>query len=364
MKKICFSFLLILHSFLYSQHLLKDALTLESISFVEIYSDEGNLIGITDVDGLLSKELEYKIQSSNPKCLSFVNSFYESSVVSIGDFYSGTVFKMNPIVNPLKEVVISNRKDKKQYLVLKTYVRSLQINNDRVHYFMDGIVEYYISLKSNKVKLKFLSNRSFENKSIRQLKEKGFKVYFRIVGAPMLSELLNYNKLNKSYGMQKSAVDIEIKDKEDNSLKGSLSLNLNGTSLTLGIITANKPKVMKGLGVENVLNNYTINTLFSNKDFENIGYDSLLYFKETRNYDIKAKKDKVTQKVDATHEVFVLGYRFSEKIDAKGLDNNYSLLPSSTYQDTYWEKVNNALFQPLPKSLEQYIAENLTEIKK
>lgn len=364
MKKFYFAIVLLLHSFIYSQHSIKDAISLESVPFVEIYSDTGNLIGSTDVGGLLSKDLETKIVSSNAKSLTFVNSFYQSQAVTIDDFNSNTVFKMNPIVNALKEVVVTNKKDKNQYLVLKTYVRSLQINNDRVHYFVDGIVEYYISLKTKKVKLKFLSNRSFENKSIPQLKEKGFKIYFQITGAPMLSELLEYSKLSESYGLQKSTVDVKIKDKEDASSKGSLNLNTNGTSLTLGIITDDKPKVMKGLGVENILNNYTINSLFSNKEFEDIGIDSLLYFKETRNYEIKAKKDKVNQKVDATHEVFVLGYRFSEKIDAKGLDNNYSLIHSSTYQDNYWEHVNNPLFQPLPIALEKYIKENLTELKK
>jgi hypothetical protein len=364
MKKVQFAFVFLLHSLLYSQYLIKDSLTLESISFVEIYSDAGNLIGITNVDGLFSKELEDKIQSSKPKYLSFVNSFYESSVVSIDYFNNNAVFKMNPIVNPLKEVVISNKKDKNQYLVLKTYVRSLQINNGRVHYFMDGIVEYYISLKSNKVKLKFLSNRSFENKSIPQLKEKGLsRVSFQIVGAPMLSEISNYNELSDSYDLKKSAVDIKINNKDDNSLKGSLYRNANRTCLSLGIITHDKPKVMKGLGVVNILNNYTINSLFSNKEFEDVGFDSLLYFKETRNYDIKAKKDPVPQKVDATHEVFVLSWRFSENIDAKGLDSNYSLIHSSTYQDNYWEHVKNALFQPLPSALEKYIEVNLTELK-
>jgi hypothetical protein len=142
MKKFQFAFIILLHSFLYSQYRIKDALSFERVPFVEVYSDGGSLIGMTDVDGLLSKDLELKTQSSNPKHLTFINSFYESSVVSIEDFYRSTVFKMNPIVNPLKEVVVSNKKHKNQYLVLKTYVRSLQINNDRVHYFMDGIVEY------------------------------------------------------------------------------------------------------------------------------------------------------------------------------------------------------------------------------
>jgi hypothetical protein len=189
-------------------------------------------------------------------------------------------------------------------------------------------------------------------------------MYFQIVGAPMLSELLDYNKLEESYGLQETTVDIKIKSKEDNSLMGNLSSNPSGTSLSLGIITDAKPKVMKGLGVENILNNYTINSLFSDKEFEDVGFNSLLYFKETRNYDIKAKKDKVTQKVDAIHEVFVLDYRFSEKIDANGLDSNYTLKQNSNYQNNYWEQVDNPIFQPLPKSLEKYIEENLTEMKK
>ncbi len=162
-----------------------------------------------------------------------MNSFYQNTVVTIDNFNNNTVFKMNPIVNALKEVVVSNKKDKNQYLVLKTYVRSLQINNDRVHYFMDGIVDYYISLKTKKVKLKFRSNRSFENKSIPQLKDKGFRIYFQIVGAPMLNEILNYQKLNQNYNLQKSKVEVKIVSKEDNSLDGRLFSNSTGIGLNL-----------------------------------------------------------------------------------------------------------------------------------
>ena len=350
-------------SLIFSQEF-RDQLSKEKIFFVEIYSDKGNLIGSTNSDGLVSKELENKVLASDTKNLTFVNSFYQNKVVAIDDFNSNSIVTMFPIINELEEVVISNKKDKNKYLVIRTYVRSLQINNDRVQYFMDGIVEYYISLKTKKIKLKFISNRSFENKSIPQLKEKGLKIYFQIVGAPMLSELLDYNKLNESYILQKEAIDVKINNKEDNSLRGTLHLDSNRTSLSLAIITDDKPKVMKGLGIKNILNNYTINSLFSNNEFEKIGFNTLLYFKETRNYSIKARKDIETQKVDAIHEVFVLEYRFSENIDTKGLDNNYSFINSSSYQDDYWKHVNNTLFQPLPKSVEKFIEENLTMIKK
>ncbi|PWB24113.1 hypothetical protein [Flavobacterium sp. HTF] len=163
--------------------------------------------------------------------------------------------------------------------------------------------------------------------------------------------------------MQKESIDVNIRNKGENSLRGSLHLDSNTTGLSLAIITDDKPKVMKGLGVENTLNNYTINSLFNNEKFEEIGFNSLLYFKEIRNYSIKARKDIETQKVDAIHEVFVLKSRLSENIDAKGLDNNYSFKKSSSHQNDYWKHIDNILFQPLPKSVEKFIEENLTEIK-
>lgn len=356
-------FFLNLNPLLFSQEF-RDQLSNEKISFVEIYSDKGNLIGITDVDGSFSIDLKNKVLTSNTKYLTFVNSFFENKVIEIYDFNDKAVFKMNPIVNELKEIVISPKKDKNQYLVLKTYVRSLQINNNKIHYFMDGIVEYYISLKTNKVKIKFLSNRSFENKSISQLKEKGLaKIYFQIIGAPIINEFLNYNNLKENYNFQKAETEIKIITKEDNSLKGNFFTNESGANLSLGIITNDKPKVMKGLGVENILNNFSIKSHFNTTAFEEIGINSLLYFKETRNYEIKAKKDKEYQKVDTTHEVFVLDYRFSEGIDAKKMDNNYSFINSSSYSEKYWGKVNNILFQPLPESIELFIKENLIELK-
>ena len=117
-------------SLIFSQEF-RDQLSKEKIFFVEIYSDKGNLIGSTNSDGLVSKELENKVLASDTKNLTFVNSFYQNKVVAIDDFNSNSIVTMFPIINALEEVVISNKKDKNKYLVIRTYVRSLQINNDR-----------------------------------------------------------------------------------------------------------------------------------------------------------------------------------------------------------------------------------------
>lgn len=355
-------FFINLNSILFSQEF-RDQLSNDKIPILEIYSDKGELIGITDLDGSLSIDLKNKITSTDTKCLNLNNSFYKNRIIEINDFNEKSIFLLSPMVNELKEVVISPQKNTNKYLVLKTYVRSLQINNDKIHYFMDGIVEYYISLKTKKVKIYFLSNRSFENQSIKQLKEKGLTpVNFQITGAPNINDFLNYNKLKEDYGFQEKEREIKIFDPENNNSKGSFFTNENGGNLSLGIITNDNPKIMKGLGVENILLNFNIKSLFNTTTFEEVSSNSLLYFKETRIYEIKTKKDTKYQKIDATHEVFVLDYQFSDDVDVKKTTNNYSFIDSSSYSEKYWENVNNILFQPLPESIELFIKENLKEL--
>nr|WP_315149018.1 hypothetical protein [uncultured Flavobacterium sp.] len=356
-------FFINLNNLLFSQEF-RDQLSNDKISVVEIYSDKGDLVGTTNLDGSLSVDLKNKILAANTKYLIFVNSFFENKVVDINDFKENAIFKMNPLINELKEVRISSRKDKENYLVIKTYIRSFQVNNERIQYFMDGIVEYYISLKTNKIKLKFLSNRSFENTAINQLKEKGLaNVFFQVTGAPMINNLITYNQLNENFNFQKAEDEIKINTKNDNDLKGIFSANGNKGNLSLELISSDKPKVMKGLGVENILTNYNVKSQFTTQKFEEIDFKTLSYFKEIRNYEIKAKKDNKFQKVIATHEVFVLDYKFSETIEANKLDNNYSFKKHSDYSERYWENVDNVLFQPLPQSIELFIKENLTELK-
>ena len=355
-------FFININTLVFSQEF-RDQLNNDKIAALEIYSDKGDLIGITNLDGSFPIELKNKILSLNTRYLIFVNSFFESKIIQKDDFKENTIFKMTPLVNELKEVKVFKKKDKGNYLVIKSYFRSMQINNERVQYFMDGIVEYYVSLKTNKIKLKILSNRSFENKSINQLKEKGFtNVFFQITGAPMINNLSNYNDLNSNFTLNKIGSNINLTTKKGNNLKGIFTSKGKNGNLSLELIDNSNPKIMKGLGVENILKNYTINSQFNTSVFEEIDFQTLCYFKELRNYEIKAKKDIDFQKVVATHEVFVLNYSFSETIDTRNLDNNYSFKKNSVYSENYWDKVDNTLFQQLPKSFELYIKENLVQL--
>lgn len=363
MTKFKFSILLILISFssIYSQHKIKETFSEKFVPFVEIYSEKGDLIGITDIKGSISSDLENKIRASKATNLTFVNSLYITTALSIEEYNNTQIISLNRVSIELNEVVITKPKTYK-YLKLKGYFRSLQINEDRPHYFIDGIAEIYISLKSGKMKMKIISNRSFENKSINQLSKNFF---FMVAGVPAFNEFSNFENLNDEYNLKtENNSQNTILDKETSLEKGTIATVNNKSNLQLEIISPSKPKIMKALGMETDYNNYTINSIYENNEVQKINLENIIYYKEIRSYDIKRKQKDKFQKVEATHEFYLLEKEYVNDLGVKQFDNFYSFKRPTKFDERYWEKVNNQYFQPLPKSIEKYIEENLILIEK
>lgn len=363
MTKYPFSIILIFFSIfsIYSQHKIKETFSEKFVPFVEIYSEKGDLIGVSDINGEISSELENKIHNSKATNLSFVNSSYLTSELSIEKFKNSSIISLNRIAIELDEIVIMKPNTYK-YLKLKGYFRSLQINEDRPHYFIDGIVEFYISMKSDKIKMRIISNRSFENKSINQISPTYF---FMVAGVPIFNEFTSYKNLLNEYNLKTdNSLKTTILDKETNLEKGTISTLNNNSNLQLEIISTLKPKIMKLFGMETHYNNYTINSIYESNDYQKINLENIIYFKEIRSYDIKRKQKDEFQKVEATHEFYLLEKEYVNEFDSKQFDNFYTFKRPSKFEDKYWEKVDNKYFQPLPKSIEKYIEGNLKLIEK
>jgi hypothetical protein len=363
MTRYKFSIILILLSLssIYSQHKIKETFSEKFVPFVEIYSEKGDLIGVSNINGVISSELENKIYNSNATYLTFVNSSYITSELSIEKFKSSPIISLNRISIELDEVVIMKPKTHK-YLKLKGYFRSLQINEDRPHYFIDGIVEMYISFKSDKIKMRIISNRSFENKSINQLSPTYF---FMVAGVPVFNEFTSFKNLNNEYNLKiVNNLKTTILDKETNLEKGTISILDNNLNLQLEIISTLKPKIMKAFGMETDYNNYTINSIYENNENQKINLENIIYFKEIRSYDIKRKQKDKFQKVESTHEFYLLEKEYVNELESKQFHDFYTFKRPSKFEEKYWEKVDNKYFQPLPKSIEKYIEENLKLIEK
>ncbi|OCB71793.1 hypothetical protein LPBF_11485 [Flavobacterium crassostreae] len=346
---------------MYSQHKIRETFSEKFVPFVEIYSEKGDLIGITDIKGVISSDLEDKIRTSKTTNLSFVNSLYVTTALSIEEYNNTQIISLNKVSIELREVVITKPKIYK-YLKLKGYFRSLQINEDRPHYFIDGIAEIYISLKSGKAKLKIISNRSFENKSVKQLSKTFF---FMVAGVPTFNKFSNFENLNAEYNIKTvNNLQTNILDQETSLKKGTIATENNKSNLQLEIISQSKPKIMKALGMETDYNNYTINSIYENNEVKKINLENIIYYKEMRSYNIKRKKNDKFQKVEATHEFFLIEKENVNELGTKQFDNFYYFKRPSKFEENYWEKVDNPYFQSLPKSIEKYIEENLMLIEK
>jgi hypothetical protein len=266
----------------------KDSLSLGSVSFVEIYSENGSLVGVSDKNGFISDELIKEIERSNKK-VTFVHSNYKNYIVDTRLIEKISNIFLTPIYIKLNEVVIT-RSHKNKYLKLTGYFRSVQSNEKKPHYFIDGLVSYFINLESGKVKMTILSNRSLDNKNIKQLSD---RYYFLLAGVPSLNEYLTYSNLSKEYSMnEKKQGDIKIKNKEGQALVGSIVASREISNLQLEVISNQNPKIMKFLGMESHLNRYIISSVYSTPEINDVGFDNILYFKEIRDYDIRKKKER------------------------------------------------------------------------
>ncbi|AWG21258.1 hypothetical protein FFWV33_06780 [Flavobacterium faecale] len=346
---------------MHSQHKIKETFAETFVPFVEIYSEKGDLIGITDINGAISSELENKILISKATNLTFVNSLYITTSLSREEYNNTQIISIKRIFTELSEVVVTKPKTYK-YLKLKGYFRSLQINEDRPHYFIDGIAEIYISLKSGKTKLKIISNRSFENKSVHQLSN---TLFFMVAGVPTFNEFSNFKNLNDEYNLKTlNNSQTTILDKKTSFEKGTIAKVDDKVNLQLEIISESKPKIMKALGMETDYNNYTINSIYDSNEIQKINSEKIIYYKEIRSYNIKRKEKEKFQKVEATHEFFMLEKEYVNELEAKQFDYFFSFKKPSKFNERYWKKVDNQYYQPLPKSIEKYIDENLILIEK
>lgn len=353
--KLVLFFFIGFNSFLFSQEF-RDQSSNEKISFVEIYSSKGDLIGVSDQNGLLNQNLKDKIITSNSKIITISRQFFENKELDINEFLKTKIISLKRNVIELQEVNVSKPKNSK-YLKLKGYFRSVQINDNKPHYFNDGIVIFFVSLKTGKIKTKVLSNRSFEDKSITQLS----KAYnFSIVGVPLFNDLIIKENLLKKYNLIEDKSKISVIDKIKSKTRGYLAKTNDNTELQLSIFSIEEPQIMKLFGMESKLDSYNISAVYSN--IGDLGLKNILFFKEIRSYNLrKSKKDSSIQ-IDATHEFYLLEKKYVDKIDENDFNDNYSFITPSKYQSVFWKEIDNELYKPYPKSLYNAIM-NMEEIK-
>jgi hypothetical protein len=361
MKKKCYLILVLLSFPVLSQKIVIDSLSNKTISFAEMYSEKGEILGITDYNGEISLEQLTKINKLNVKQINIRHNNYQNRNISLKELFSSNNISLIPFqmdkINKLDEVIVLSH-NKKKYIKLTAYFRNIQFNNNQPQYYMDGIVEYYISTKNGKVKINVLQNRSLKDPDIIQIDEKGLiRLNFNIAGVPSFGNFIDYQKLEKEYTINDLNNFGTVN--KDNLEIGKIRTEDEKTFLDMEIYSKKNPKVMSLLGTESILENYTVNAIYrKNKSINKL--KDLLYFKEYREYNIKQKRDIVYTHINCINEVYIIDKEFTD-VEAKSDNNFYSFINESNYEDDFWKKANNNYITPIPETVIQFIEKKVNK---
>ena len=348
-------------NFISSQIKIIDSETKTKIAFVEMYSENGDILGTTNYNGEISKLQIDKINTSGIKQIYFHHHNYVIKNISKNEFSNSDKINLVSLeiekLNILDEVMLFS-KSKKKYIKFTAYFRNVQFNNFQPQYYMDGIVEFYISNKNGKAKIFVLRNRSLKDTSIKQLDERGLvQLDFNIAGVPNFEDFIDFEKLKKEYQIDK--LDTSYSFIEDGIEIGKIEEEKDNLVLNLQIYSIEKPKIMKLFGTESILKGYTVNTINNKTENPNILQD-LLYFKEYREYDIKQRKEKNYTYINCINEVFIIDRELTDD-EPPSKDSFYSFIDKSNYEKPFWENIKNGYIAPLSQTVEEFIKNKLSE---
>lgn len=149
--------LFIMNVSIFGQAVLLDKTTGQRISYAQILNKKGAVVGMTDIDGNLPQDLiDEKI--------TIQHIAYNPETVESSLFKNVKYVFLSPIDYKLDEVTVTTKNT--EYIHLRTYFRSYQLNDSCLKYFKDGILDFFIDTKHKKTERIASNIRTFQNDSL------------------------------------------------------------------------------------------------------------------------------------------------------------------------------------------------------
>ncbi len=366
MAKIFIVFFLIIQTTVlcFSQVQIVDSQNNSPVPFVHLISGDGKLLGTSNINGVLDSTVcKMFIADSNSVItfhhVSYNNLQIESKLLSQKD----SIF-LNVRDVLLPEVNVTRKGNEPQYVAIKGYYRSYQLDNNIPKYFTDGIVVYYISLKKNILKNRVLEHRSFRNEElINSEKKRKVSITIAAAGIPYIESKTIIDNLDHSYSTVKELGEnyaiFKEEDKvgmvEFDSLKKIFKVSID-------LIAPEKEKVKKLFNYTSTMLKTEITEDYSSASFSSISKGDLLSRKEYRKMLFKHDKEKESDEIDVIHEFYVLEKEFLFKSDLKNVEisDHFGLLQSTKYSDEYWENVTKNGVPELSVNIRKLLGKDLT----
>lgn len=360
-QPILFLFLLTFQT-VYSQVRIIDNVNGNPIAFAHIITTNGRIGTISDLNGKIdvSELLKYGVEDVEKITIQHVA--YENLELTFGELKNTSTIKLNERSILLNEISISPDQ-KTDYIVLKGFFRSYQLNSNIPKYYTDGIIEYYIPVKGNSISFNVLEFRSFRNKKlIESQKNRPVSFEMKLAGVPYIESGVLLSEIKSKYTLNESGVNNDILI--SNSKVGYISENSKNKSIQICIdkIAPKTEKIYSFLGNTSKIKNIDVTENYFSTDFKTLSKELLESRKEYRKIYFKSKNADREELIEGVHEFYTFNVTYISKKQFKKIktDTDTSLKESHFYLNEYWvEAIKKYNVSPLCNQIENELGKTL-----
>ncbi|WP_346699790.1 hypothetical protein [uncultured Alistipes sp.] len=334
------------------QAILLDKTTGQRISYAQILNNTGAVVGTTDIDGNLPQDVDDEV-------VTIQHIAYSPKSVKSSLFKEDTPIYLNPIEYQLNAVTVTA--ENREYIHLKTYFRSYQLNDSCMKYFRDGYLDFFIDTKHKDVERLAIKIRNFQNDSLIDMdKERANTLVDKYIYTPSLDGLTLMETLKKE-GWKFTTDSIDSRLRLNKMVGGAIRIDTIQRVLRVEYnVLSTKKKTPKTLfGYTTRFENYyqTENYIY------NPGYQSYMDLINRKNYRklfFSHKKDTKEQMIEIFDELYVLEHEYITKDEIKQYKKTLKLKSNNTQVE--WN-MDSTIVTPLAPQLEQILINNLSQVE-
>lgn len=334
------------------QAVLLDKTTGQRISYAQILSNKGAVIGTTDIDGNLPQDL-------NDEMVTIQHIAYNPKSVKSSLFKKDIPVYLTPIEYQLDAVTVTAKNI--EYIHLRTYFRSYQLNDSCMKYFRDGYLDFFIDTKHKDAEKVLVKIRNFQNDSlIDKDKERANTLVDKYIYTPDLDGLTLMETLKKE-GWEYNTDSIDSRLLFNEMVGGAIRIDTVQKVLRVEYdVLATKVKKPKTLfGYTTLLENfYQTENYIYNSEYQS--YMDLINRKGYRKLFFGHEKDPREQMIEIFDELYVLEHRYITKDEMKQYKK--ALKSKSNEPQVEWN-MDNAIVTPLAPQLERILNEDLSQVE-
>lgn len=279
------------------------------IAFAQIVDERGLTIGLTDADG----RLPHPLKGSR---LTVRHLAYKTEELDASALQAGRDIRLTPLTRTLGEAVVGNKSC--EYVYLRTYFRSYQLNDSCLKYYMDGYADFLIRLRNGKAKRYITGLRRLKHPGLTQSdRQRAASATDKFLTLPYFDDTPLADCLSRC-DQEKTGNGIRLIVQEGKAV-GCITPDTSAHTLRIDY------DVLGGVPHEGRLFGYTTR-LENHIKTETYSYDGTLPTcadltgrRSYRKLQYSHKKDTCRQRVEVTDELFVLERRMLPAREAKSL---------------------------------------------